>query len=108
VADVNDETYTVGAVARLAGVSVRTLHHYDQIGLLSPVTRSPAGYRLYSLADLKRLQQILYYRELGLHRCLAEMYLRDERFGKNYEDMAPGLAQYVHDAMLANATRATP
>lgn len=258
MADVNDETYTVGAVARLAGVSVRTLHHYDQIGLLSPEARSAAGYRIYSLAELKRLQQILYYRELGfpleeiaaimagpgedaaghlrrqhrllreqisrrqdlltavekemealkmgisltpeeqleifgtdkvtgewadeaerrwgdteaykqsqrraasytkqdwieikteafsinqdflaamqegvaasdapamdiaerhrqhisqwfydcdysLHRCLAEMYLNDERFGKNYDDMAPGLAQYVHDAMLANAARA--
>jgi DNA-binding transcriptional MerR regulator len=55
VADVSAETYTVGAVARLAGVSVRTLHHYDQIGLLCPGTRSSAGYRLYSLSDLKRL-----------------------------------------------------
>jgi DNA-binding transcriptional MerR regulator len=255
--------YTVGAVARLAGVSVRTLHHYDQIGLLTPAGRSAAGYRLYSLADLDRLHRILFYRELGfpldeivqlmadpvrgdgeaggapchlrrqhrllreqitrwqdllaaiekemealhmgisltpeeqfeifgtdkvggewaqeaerrwggtdawqqsqrrtatytkqdwieiqaeatainqafldavragqpatgeqamavaerhrqhisqrfyecdpaMHRCLAELYLADQRFGKNYEDMAPGLAQYVHDAMLANAAR---
>jgi hypothetical protein len=57
--------YTVGAVARLAGVSVRTLHHYDQIGLLTPAGRSAAGYRLYSLADLDRLHRILFYRELG-------------------------------------------
>ncbi len=56
--------YTVGAVARLAGVSVRTLHHYDQIGLLTPAGRSAAGYRLYSLADLDRLHRILFYREL--------------------------------------------
>lgn len=260
MADVNDETYTVGAVARLAGVSVRTLHHYDQIGLLSPGARSAAGYRLYSLAELKRLQQILYYRELGFpleeiavimaapgedaaghlrrqhrllreqisrrhellaaiekemealkmgislspqeqfeifgtdkvsgewadeaqrrwgdteawkqsqrrtasytkqdwieisaeaasinqdfvtamqagvpptspqamdaaerhrqhisqrfydcdhnaHRCLAEMYIADERFTKTYEDLAPGLAQYIHNAILANNTRPTP
>lgn len=253
-----DGSYTVGAVARLAGVSVRTLHHYDEIGLLTPAGRSPAGYRLYSLADLGRLHQILYYRELGfgleeivqimagpgqdaaghlrrqhrllreqisrrqallaaiekemearkmgisltpeeqfeifgtdkvsgewaeeaeqrwghteawkqsqrrtatyteedwiairdeaaginqeilaamragapassqramdlaerhrqhisrwfydcdypLHRGLAELYLADQRFGKNYDDMAPGLAQYMHDAMLANAAQA--
>ena len=60
-----DDEYTVGAVARLAGVSVRSLHHYDQIGLLSPSGRSAAGYRIYSLGDLKRLQQILFYRALG-------------------------------------------
>jgi DNA-binding transcriptional MerR regulator len=259
VVGVDDDTYTVGAVAGLAGVSVRTLHHYDQIGLLRPGARSAAGYRLYSLADLKRLQQILYYRELGfgldeiagimsghgedvfthlrrqhrllreqigrrqdllaaiekemeavnmgislspqeqfeifgtdqvggewaqeaerrwsdteawrqsqrraasytkqdwieiqaeatainrefldamragapatgeramgaaehhrqhisqrfcdcdraMHRGLAEMYIGDERFSRSYEELAPGLAQYVHDAMLANAGRAT-
>ena len=41
-----------------------------------------------------------------IHRGLAEMYLADPRFTKNYEDLAPGLAQWVHDAMLANADRA--
>ncbi len=56
--------YTVGEVARLAHVSVRTLHHYDGIGLLTPSGRSAAGYRLYSRADLRRLQQVLFYREL--------------------------------------------
>src|SRR5262245_31499382 len=56
---------TVGAVARLAGVSVRTLHHYDEIGLLTPSGRSDAGYRRYVDADLDRLQRILFYRELG-------------------------------------------
>jgi MerR family transcriptional regulator, thiopeptide resistance regulator len=257
VVDVDDEEYTVGAVAKLAGVSVRLLHHYDRIGLLEPSGRSAAGYRIYSLADLKRLQQVLFYRELGftlediariladpgqdelahlrqqhrllreqisrrqgmlaaiekeleagkmgialtpeeqfeifgtdkvsgewaeeaqrrwgdtdawaqsqrraaaytkqdwidiraeatainqefiaamtagtpaddpratdvaerhrqhisrwfydcsydLHRGLAELYVADQRFGKNYDDMAPGLARYVHDAMLANASR---
>ncbi|HWG30937.1 MAG TPA: MerR family transcriptional regulator [Steroidobacteraceae bacterium] len=52
--------------ARLAGVSVRTLHHYDEIGLLVPKRRSAAGYRLYDREDLLRLQQILIGRELGL------------------------------------------
>jgi MerR family transcriptional regulator, thiopeptide resistance regulator len=57
--------YSVGAVARLTGVTVRTLHHYDEIGLLSPSERTAAGYRQYVDADLERLQQILGYRELG-------------------------------------------
>jgi len=252
--------YLVGEVARVSHVSVRTLHHYDAIGLLTPSARSAAGYRLYSGSDLRRLQQVLFYRELGfaldevadiladpaagtddhlrrqhrllreqitrrqdmlaaiekeleagrmgialtpeeqleifgttkvtgewaqeaeqrwgdteawaqsqrraaaytkqdwldiqaeasainreyvaameagipaddaraadlaerhrqhisrwfydctydMHKGLAEMYLADERFTQNYERMAPGLARYVHDAMLANASRATP
>src|SRR5258706_1119719 len=58
-------SYTVGQVARLAGVSVRTLHHYHQIGLLVPEGHSPAGYRRYSNDDLERLQRVLFYRELG-------------------------------------------
>jgi DNA-binding transcriptional MerR regulator len=57
--------FSVGRVAELAGVSVRALHHYDEIGLLRPSERSPAGYRLYHAQDLERLQQILLYRELG-------------------------------------------
>ena len=56
--------WTVSEVARLGHVSVRTLHHYDEIGLLPPTTRSAKGYRLYSAADLERLHQILLYREL--------------------------------------------
>ncbi|MFD9908373.1 MerR family transcriptional regulator [Streptomyces sp. NPDC059063] len=58
-------SYTVGQVAGFAGVTVRTLHHYDRAGLLTPSERSSGGYRLYSDADLARLQQILFYRELG-------------------------------------------
>ncbi|MFF8394205.1 MerR family transcriptional regulator [Streptomyces sp. NPDC016172] len=57
--------YSVGQVAGFAGVTVRTLHHYDDIGLLVPSERSHAGHRRYSDADLDRLQQILFYRELG-------------------------------------------
>lgn len=55
----------IGKVAELAGVTVRTLHHYDEIGLLSPSERTSSGYRRYDEADLERLQQIRYYRELG-------------------------------------------
>ena len=250
-------SYTVGQVANLAGISVRTLHHYHQIGLLVPSGYSRTGYRRYSAEDLERLQRVLFYRELGfpleqivvllddpavdaqehlrrqhdllikrierlyemvtaverameaekvginltpeerfavfgehdpaqyadeakqrwgetdayrqsmqrtsrytkedwlkikqeqgdlqqrlvaafqagttpdsepamdlaeehrqqisrwfydcgydIHRGLAEMYLADPRFTKNYEDLAPGLAQWVHDAIVANADRA--
>jgi DNA-binding transcriptional MerR regulator len=55
----------VGEVAALAGVTVRALHHYDRIGLLSPSGRTPSGYRQYAPADLDRLHQVLLYRELG-------------------------------------------
>jgi MerR family transcriptional regulator, thiopeptide resistance regulator len=57
--------YTVGRVAEIAGVTVRTLHHYDEIGLLTPGERSSAGARRYDDDDLERLQRILLYRELG-------------------------------------------
>jgi len=63
-AEVPIKEYTVGEVAGLSRVSVRTLHHYDDIGLLTPSGRSAAGYRLYSGADIRRLQQVLLYREL--------------------------------------------
>ena len=56
----------VGELARIAGVSVRTLHHYDEIGLLPPSGRTPGGYRTYDDADVDRLRSILTYRELGL------------------------------------------
>ncbi|MET7703545.1 MerR family transcriptional regulator [Streptomyces sp. NPDC005485] len=58
-------SYSVGQVAGFAGITVRTLHHYDEIGLLAPGGRSHAGHRRYDDADLDRLQQILFYRELG-------------------------------------------
>jgi hypothetical protein len=58
-------TYRVADVASLSGVSIRALHHYDAIGLLIPTGRTDAGYRLYTDADLLRLQQILIERELG-------------------------------------------
>ncbi|MTI46326.1 MerR family transcriptional regulator [Sporosalibacterium faouarense] len=56
--------YKVKDVADLVGISVRTLHHYDQIDLLKPESVTAAGYRLYSNKDLERLQQILFFKEL--------------------------------------------
>lgn len=57
---------TVGAVTTLTGVSVRTLHHYDHIGLVIPSVRTPAGYRGYTDADVERLHLVLVYRAAGL------------------------------------------
>jgi len=56
---------SIGEAAALAGVTVRTLHHYDRIGLLSPSGRTASGYRQYSPADLDRMHRVLLYRELG-------------------------------------------
>ncbi|MCB5911220.1 MerR family transcriptional regulator [Streptomyces pinistramenti] len=58
-------SYSVGRTAGVAGVTVRTLHHYDEIGLLVPGARNHAGHRRYTDTDLDRLQQILFYRQLG-------------------------------------------
>ncbi len=56
--------YTVKQMARLSGVSVRSLHHYDAIGLLRPRAVGANGYRYYDREDLLRLQQILFHRAL--------------------------------------------
>ncbi len=61
-----DVPLTVGQVAEALGVTVRTLHHYDEIGLLVPSARTHAGYRLYGAEDLRRLGTIVTYRRLGL------------------------------------------
>ena len=59
------EPLTVGQVAHDFGVTRRTLHHYDEIGLVVPSERTPAGYRLYTEGDLTRLQHVVVYRRLG-------------------------------------------
>lgn len=61
----DEKGYTPAQLARISGVSVRALHHYDQIGLLVPVRR-PNGYRSYTTADVVRLQQILLLRDMGM------------------------------------------
>jgi len=58
--------FTVGELSKLTGVTVRALHHYDEIGLIRPSQRTRAGYRLYDQADALRLQQVLVLRELGV------------------------------------------
>jgi DNA-binding transcriptional MerR regulator len=63
----------------MAGVSVRTLHHYDETGLLVPSSRSPAGYREYTSRDLDRLQEVLVYRRLGFSLDEIRELLDDPR-----------------------------
>jgi len=58
--------YTINRLAKMAGVSTRTLRYYDEIGLLSPARISSNGYRIYGRKEIDRLQQILFYRELGV------------------------------------------
>ena len=60
-----EKNLTVGRVAELADVTVRTLHHYDEIGLVQPSTRTAAGHRAYSVDDVERLREVLAYRRLG-------------------------------------------
>lgn len=71
---------TVSEVAKLTAVSVRTLHHYDEIGLCKPSARSGAGYRLYSAADLERLQQVLFFRELSFPLAEITRIVTDSAF----------------------------
>jgi DNA-binding transcriptional MerR regulator len=66
MADVDGATWKVGQLARLTGLTVRTLHHYDELGLLHPSARTPSGHRLYDEHDVRRLYRIVALRELGL------------------------------------------
>jgi MerR family transcriptional regulator, thiopeptide resistance regulator len=75
-------TFQVKEVSRMAGISVRALHHYDEIGLLVPSGRTAAGYRLYSEDDLLRLQHILVGRELGMPLEEIKRSLDDPSFDR--------------------------
>jgi MerR family transcriptional regulator, thiopeptide resistance regulator len=74
--------HTVKQLARLSGVSVRTLHYYDQIGLLRPAQVGANGYRYYGRTELLRLQQILLHRELGLPLDAIAALLDDSQMSR--------------------------
>ena len=74
--------YTVKALAKLAGVTPRTLRWYDREGLLKPLRTTEAGYRLYGPKQLDRLQDILFYRELGLDLASIRAILDDPAFDR--------------------------
>ncbi len=83
----------VKEVADLVGISVRTLHHYDEIGLLIPDEVSEAGYRLYSDDNLEALQQILFFKELGFSLKKIKEILSDPTFDR-------GEALHLHQKLL--------
>ena len=72
----------VKEVAALSGVSIRTLHHYDELGLLKPAETSEAGYRIYSDENLAELQQILFYRALGFSLKQIKEVLANPSFNR--------------------------
>ena len=74
---------TVHEVSRLTGVSIRALHYYDEIGLLSPAVTTEAGYRLYDTADLRRLQQIMLLRELEVSLKEIRRIIDSPSFDRN-------------------------
>lgn len=116
--------YTISELAQLANVSVRTLHHYDHIGLLRPATRSPGGYRLYQPKQLYLLQQILLFRELDftlpqirqllcapdfdLRKSLQQQqqWIRERqlRLETLQQTLARTLASLEHEEMTTNTT----
>ncbi|MDR6551730.1 MerR family transcriptional regulator [Paenibacillus qinlingensis] len=74
------QLWKVGELAKLTGLTIRTLRFYDQISLFSPSAHSDSGHRLYSEADLSRLQQILSLKELGLSLDEVKSVLTGEHF----------------------------
>jgi len=86
--------YTVQKLARLAGVSTRTLRYYDELGLLKPARISSSGYRIYGQKEVDRLQQILFYRELGVGLEEINRIVTDPAF-----DMAKALREH-HEKLL--------
>lgn len=72
-----DEHLSVGRVAGLTGVTVRTLHYYDEVGLVRPSARTAAGYRAYSAGDVERLREVLAYRRLGFGLRDIELLVGD-------------------------------
>ena len=74
--------YSIQALARLAGVTTRTLRWYDREGLLHPARLTPAGYRLYGPEEVDRLQQVLFYRELGLGLSAIRSLLDDPAYDR--------------------------
>jgi DNA-binding transcriptional MerR regulator len=72
--------YTVQKLGQLAGISTRTLRYYDEIGILKPARMSSSGYRIYGQAEVDRLQQILFFRELGLSLETIKEIVTDPSF----------------------------
>jgi DNA-binding transcriptional MerR regulator len=96
---VDDTGYTVGALAKASGITVRTLHHWDAIGLLVPAERAGNGYRRYGAADVARLYRILALRRLGL--SLEEIAAALDREGPELEAAVRAHLARVEDQLSA-------
>src|SRR3954465_2372197 len=72
--------YTVQKLGLLAGISTRTLRYYDEIGILKPARINSSGYRIYGQAEVDRLQQILFYRELEVSLDRIKEIIADPAF----------------------------
>jgi hypothetical protein len=92
------EALTVGEVAKRTGLSVRTLHHYDALGLLEPSGRTDAGYRLYTVKDLMKLQQIVL---LGISRAVATIY-KEEPAVRQKTGIDAAMMEYISRAGAFN------
>jgi DNA-binding transcriptional MerR regulator len=93
--------HTVGDVSRMARISVRTLHHYDEIGLVKPSSRTAAGYRQYTDEDVEKLQQVLFYREMAfplgeIARLLAEPGFDRRRVLADQRELLAERAEQAH------------
>ncbi|GIN87995.1 MerR family transcriptional regulator [Heyndrickxia sporothermodurans] len=86
--------YTVQKLGRLAGISTRTLRYYDEIGILKPARINSSGYRIYGQDEVDRLQQILFYRELGVSLETIKMIITSPSF-----DRAKALKEH-HEKLL--------
>ena len=75
---------TVKEISELTGISIRTLHYYDQIGLFNPTDKSEAGYRLYDDNALKQLQQILFFREFDIPLKEIKSVMENPDLDSNY------------------------
>lgn len=99
--------FTVGELSKLTGVTVRTLHHYDEIGLCRPSQRNASGYRLYDDDDVLRLQQVLVLRELGMPLAEIAAALDGDRAALLRRHRAELAAKRGRlDAMLASVDHA--
>ncbi|PYI54213.1 MerR family transcriptional regulator [Paenibacillus flagellatus] len=101
--------YTVQKLGRLAGVSTRTLRYYDEIGILKPARMNSSGYRIYGQAEVNRLQQILFYRELGVNLDRIKELVTDPSFDgiealKEHREQLLARRKQL-DALIANVDK---
>lgn len=95
--------YTVGELAKRAGLTVRTLHHYEELGLLQPCGRSEAGYRRYGEADVLRLHRVLALRDAGLSlKAIAP--LLDGEAPRPLAEVLQGQIEQIEAQLLAQET----